>query len=321
MTFEIYPTTAEHIINATDAVLLKRNGCDENFVASFMDVPDETARNALRMAEQIGLVKLCQNLYYPLCPFATYLATGNEKQKAIVIRLLLEQYEPYRLFKERLIVTGFVQAASEQIRVFFGMSAHREVIKNTLTSLGTYSQSLLSEGAGLYRVAEEVRERADYILGMNEIVSQKEQADIIVRKLLGPNASSWIDPSDTLEQLVIAYLKLSDSKNDPRGPILYAGNAFESFLVKFADHHNVSLQGATGINSKIDKLNAAGKLNTKHKFMGKYLGHVRNACEHGIDPEIGQSWQISQKTSHEYVHLTMTCIEIMVDSLSGVYRV
>lgn len=187
MAYEIFPTTAEHIVSSTDAVLLKNTGCDENFVAAFLDVPTDTARNALLMSSQLGLVKFNRDdsLFYPVLPFSTYVVTSREQQKSAVVRVLLEQYEPYKLFKNRLMVTGLVHTAAEQVRVYFGLTAHRDSIKDTLTSLGTYAQSLVSEGAGLYRLSEIVGDRVEYLLHFGGIASDREKAEIIVRKLIG----------------------------------------------------------------------------------------------------------------------------------------
>ncbi len=74
MPVDIFPTTAENVIVATDAVLTKVQGCDESYVADFMDVPLINARNALGMAKELGLIELQTNgNYYPLKPFSIYL--------------------------------------------------------------------------------------------------------------------------------------------------------------------------------------------------------------------------------------------------------
>lgn len=183
--------------------------------------------------------------------------------------------------------------------------------------MGTYAQPLNSEGAGLYKIAELNSADADYLSYINDIVSEREKATILVCKLLGERAQEWVDQNDTLHPLITAFQNLSNCQNDSRSPILYAGNAFESFLVKLATHHSVSLTGATGINAKIDAIARANFLNTKYKFIGKYLGHVRNACDHGIDTEIGQAWNVCPETSREYVRVTITCIKNIVESLNG----
>lgn len=322
MAYEILPTTAEQIISATDAVLLK-NGCDAQFVSSFLDIPEDVSGNALIMAQQIGLVNFdnTTNLFHSVSPFATYLVTCNDKQKAIVIRLLIEQYEPYKFFKERLWVTGLADVASEQVKICYALTSHRDVIKNTIISLGTFAQSLISEGAGLYRVAEVDRSEVNFLLKFDEIISQREKAEIIVRKLINKDALSFIDQEETLNPIITAYHKLHECKTDSRSPILYAGNAFESFLIKYSNHYHIDLTGKTGINSKIDKIANDGKMTTKHKFIGKYIGHIRNSCDHGVDTEINQSWNISEQTSHEYVHIVITCINNLANYLKGNFTV
>lgn len=321
MDYEIYPTTAEHIVGATDVVLLKNKGCNIDFVASFLDIPPESAKNACKMAEQLGLVKTNGHgdIFYPDFPFASYLVTSNEQQKSAIMRLVLEQYEPFKTFKNRLIVVGLMQTAAEQTKIFHNLSAHRDVIKDTITSLGTFSQSLVSKGAGLYTIAELPSERNEFLLRIKDVVANRERAEIVVRQLLGEKAQSFIDTLDVLEPLITSYQKLSDSKIDPRSPILYAGNSFESFLVQVAKEKGVKLERAHGINAKIDRLGNEGHILKKHKFMSKYLGHIRNACDHGVDEDIGESWTITEKTSHEYVHVTMSCIANIVESMDGKY--
>jgi hypothetical protein len=87
-----------------------------------------------------------------------------------------------------------------------------------------------------------------------------------------------------------------------------AGNAIESFLVQVADHYGMNVQNAMGINAKADQIAQAHHLTAKHKFMIKYLGHVRNAADHGTDQEIGQAWEITKETAIEYVHVTQSVI-------------
>ena len=89
-------------------------------------------------------------------------------------------------------------------------------------------------------------------------------------------------------QHISAPLLLNKSS---RAPIVHAGNAVESFLSQLAAHHGVNVQNAHGINAKVDVLAKANHLLSKHKFMVKYLGHVRNAADHGVDAEIGTQWR------------------------------
>lgn len=195
------------------------------------------------------------------------------------------------------------------------LGAHREEIKDTIISLGTYAHSLVSEGAGLYRIAEDSEQNADYLLAIAEVASDRTAAELTVRRLLGDDVCNWLNVDEVLNPFYTAFLMLANSDNEPRSPILYAGNAVESFVVQLASHHGLSTSSSPGINAKVDTIKRAGYLNSKYSFILKYLGHVRNACDHGIDPEIGVTWEISPETSKEYVYVALTCIKHVVHSV------
>lgn len=316
MPFEIYITTAEDIIGSTDAALQQQTGVDEQLVADFLDIPLDNARNAILMAEQLGLVELEQNTgYKAIFPYAEYLVTSIPNHKATILRLVLEHYRPYKIFKFRLGITENVQEAANQVRALFSINAHRNDIASTFVSLGTYTNSLVSEGAGRYQEAGEPQE--EYLLIVNDVIQNREIAEAFIRKKIGDEAANWIDLQEVLNPLVTAYQRAALADNDPRAPIVYAGNAIESFLSQIATYHAVNIAGAHGINAKADRLSQANQLSTKHTFMLKYLGHIRNAADHGLDAEIGQSWTIMPKTSIEYVHVAQSVIAAVVASING----
>jgi len=316
MSFEIYQTTAEHVIGATDAVLQKQDGVDESIVAQFLDIGNNPARNALCMAEQLGLLSKNQaGLFIPSFPYAVYLITSVPQHKAVILRFVLEQYPPYKTFKSRLDLTSLVSEAASQARALHSINAHRDDIVWTFTNLGTFANSLVSEGAGLYRPSE--GEEIDYLLVVDEVIQNRETADLHVRRRIGSEAANWIDQQGVLCHLVTAYQRAASAEEDPRAPIVHAANALESFLTQLAAHHKVNIQNADGINAKVDRLAQANHLTTKHKFMLKYLGHVRNAADHGTDPEIKRVWEISQTTAIEYVHVAQSLISDLVAFLNG----
>lgn len=316
MPYEIYPTTAENIISATDAALQKVDGVAENLVAEFMDTTPNYARDALGMAKELALLQEQNNgTFIPNSRCSIYLCTAIHQSKAAILRFLLEQYLPYQTFKSRLELTGVVGAAASQTKALHQITAHRQVIMDTFCSLGTYAQSLTSEGGGLYRVNQD---SCQTFLGiLNQSIQDRETAAIQVRKRLGDIAVSWVDEQNVLENLITAYQRAGTAAQDARAPIVHAGNAVESFLSRLAQHHSVGIQNAHGINAKADALARAGHINDKHKFMIKYLGHIRNAADHGIDATIGTQWTISENTAIEYVHVAQSIISDMIASLNG----
>lgn len=316
MPFEIFPTTAEHIIGATDSVLLQSRGCKKEFVADFLNLPIDAAENALKMAEQIGFIEFLpppDEHYISKSYNSKYLVTSNEKQKATILKLMLENYEPFRLFTLRLNITGSADNSAEQIKTYYSLTSHRDIIKNTILNLGTYSQSIVSEGAGLYKVNHELND--DSFSKINEIVSSREQCTLEISKILGEETVLWANKEEVIEHLTTAYELLRNMKNDVRAPILYAANAYESFLSQIGSHTGVPLGTFHGINSKLDELSRRNILKTKHKFIGKYIGHIRNACDHGNDAEIGAAWDVSHETSRSYPFIVLTSIKNLYNAV------
>ncbi len=311
MVFEIHRTTAEHVISATDAALQVKDSIDKNVVADFIDTTVDSANNALRMAKQLGFLKSRSNGKFRCeFPYAEYLVTSTLDEKAAILRFVLEQYPPYKTFKARLSMGILPSDAANQTRALHRINAHRDIVLDTLTSFGTYANSLLSEGAGLYRPKE--GESKDYLCIVEQVINDRETARMYIRRRMGPESVEWINERDVFEELVTGYQRGAKANEDAHAPVVHAGNAVDSFLSQLASSCSVNIQGANGINAKVDRLATNGNLKTKHKFMLKYLGHVRNAADHGTDSEISQAWGISENTAIEYVHVAQTVIARVV---------
>src|SRR5687767_10046858 len=123
MPFHISQTTAEEIVGATDAVIQKGTGADVALIADFLTIPNQNALNAVSMAEELRLVKKVGTTYSPLFPYATYLVTGDLQQKAAVLRFILEEYQPYKLFKARLMLNNSAQDVATQVKAVLGIAA------------------------------------------------------------------------------------------------------------------------------------------------------------------------------------------------------
>lgn len=99
--------------------------------------------------------------------------------------------------------------------------------------------------------------------------------------------------------LIEALQKTHSGTMDVRSIVVCAANAFESFLADFAVRKGVSLSGRNGILQKRDALSA--HISKKHRGMIEFVGQVRNAADHGADPdENNQVWTISNETARIY---------------------
>lgn len=312
MAYMILPTTAELIISVTDAVILYSNSdVTDSVVSNFLDIPIPAATNALEMSCELNLLsKHPQNNNYKIDnKFAKYIVTNNQRQKAVIFRLFLEEYPPFIFFKSRLSLTGSVDAAAEQTKSYYSLQTHREEIKSTLINLGQYTKSIISEGAGLYTLSGNNSIDEITIPIIDDIIDNIELAKNFIIQYLGDEIVSFVQNSDSIINLSNSRVSLNNVSTDPRTPIVHAGNAVESFLFLIGNHVSISMNGANGINAKVEKLKQSGKISTKQYNISKYIGHLRNAADHGIDAEIQGEWIITPETSKIYLSVCLNFIK------------
>ncbi len=319
MPVNIFPTVAENVIGAVDAVVTYGTSCDANFLSQLLDIDVAAASDAMDMAVQIGLLTKTSASYSGSHPFSSYLVTSDETQRCAVLRILLEDYPPYALFKQRLSDTNDATRAANNVRVTFSLSRTREQIKGTLVDLGTFSKSLIQEGGGRLSIDKLEKSNASYISALLAVAQNRADAELAVVERLGEVAVRWIDRNEILNPLITGFQLLAEG-GDTKAPILHVGNAIESFLAQMGTVHNVPLTTATGINAKVDALKTAGHLLKKHTFMLKYLGHVRNAADHGTDPATGRTWGITKETSVQYVHVAFATIRTIILASSNQFE-
>jgi len=298
------PATAEQVIAVIDAVVAKGRAADPKFVANFSDLTENQAEKALKLAEDLGFLSPTGQSYVVASPLCLFAATPRDKQKASLLRIALESYEPFLVFRERLVATASVSDATEQTKALLDLNADREEIKDTLVSLGTYSFAIVPEGGGRYRPREEAFENT--LKELSDASGDFTAAEARIRKQLGADAAGLVSRDEVIVPLANGLLKAE--AQDPRGAVVRTGNAIESYLDGLAARLNVVLTGATGVNAKLERLSQQNKLAKKLVHMGKYLGHIRNAADHGNDPDVGAPWTIRNSTGLEYVYVACSFV-------------
>lgn len=298
MPYNIVFTTAEDIVGVVDAILAKPQNCTKEYISEFADISSTQADNALLMAQEFNLILANSDGTYDSNSFLARLmvSSRNDSHKAAIMRLILEQYEPYVKFKVRHSFTDSMDLASKQIKTMFSMSSSYKDIRNTIINIGTYSRALINDGANSYKFnCDEI----SYIEIIELALKFKANDDNALTKQLGEDICSYIDSDKIFNPLSEAYSKIQNIDTDKNGIILYAGNAFESFLQQIADENSVSLAGKHGISAKSDAL--CHVLSKKHRGMIQYIIQIRNAADHGADPdEGGNVWEISDDTAYMY---------------------
>lgn len=320
MAYNIVLTTAEDIVAVVDAVVAKGENANKTFISEFTGIAtDDQVEKALQMALALNLIKqdISSSLYSINTNLAVLLVSAkSDEQKAAIMRLTLEQYHPYKVFKERYRFTNSIDIACKQTKVLCSVQANERDIKNTLISIATYAKALKSEGANLYSFVEE-----DTTFSLiNTSLSDNAVSEMLLRDYFGESLYSRINTSTIETPLSSAFQKSKSTSLDERSVVVNAANAFESFLDYFANIKGISLSGRNGILQKRDALSSV--LSKKHRGMIDYIGQVRNAADHGADPdEGGQMWVITKETTQIYPCIVAITIKDILRRESGIIEV
>jgi len=258
------------------------------------------------MAVELRLLAKNKDVYDCASPLCRY--TLNSEQKAAVLRVVLEDYPPFNKFRERLVATADVSVAAQQTKVLFTLSAHRDEVRDTLVSLGTYSHAIVTEGGGNYQL--EVGSLANHLQVLSAACTELIASEGRVRTQLGPAAENVLVAQRDTVIVPLADALVRANNRDGSGAVQQAGNAVEAHIDAMAARMGVPLTGATGIMRKLQKFEApARRLPAKLVHVGSYLGSVRNAADHGTDADIGGNrWRVRDATGLEYVYVACSFI-------------
>ena len=301
MSYNIVLTTAEDIVAVVDAVIAKGTEAEKEFIAEFTGIAtDDQVIKALQMACELQLIVFdsSRGCYgTPSFLAKKLVSASSDEQKAVFMRLILEQYAPYTTFKTRYTFTKSIDLACRQTKTLHAMTSNERDVKNTLISIATYAKALRSEGANLYSFVEDMD-----AVGIGIIEAALCSANITensLRSYWGESLYTFVNTSNVFDPLVEALQKTHSATMDVRSIIVCAANAFESFLADYAAQKGISLSGRNGILQKRDALSA--HISKKHRGMIEFVGQIRNAADHGADPdENNQVWIITNETASIY---------------------
>jgi hypothetical protein len=297
-------TTAEQVVACVAAVSPVQRRVDEKFVAEFVDTTPALAGSALRMSVDLGLLRENGSDYEVADPLSHFTRTPDALTKSAVLRVFLERYEPFRVFRQQLAESGDLDRAARQTKALVEITASTAEVRETLINLGSYCGAFLPKGGGQY---DTDRGPLDNVLKrIAESAALEASAERTVRDQIGTVAAGVADYNDVIKPLAKAMTRAAGGDGD--GAVLEAGNAVESYLSGLAGRKNVDVTNDHGINAKLAKLRSTGNLPAKIVNMGGYLGHLRNAADHGIDADIGASWSIGRSTGLEYTFVACSFI-------------
>lgn len=310
-----HQATAEQVVIVSEAVVSLGGGNSET-IAAFTDLPLATAGNALNLACDMGLLSENTGQFTIESPLCRLLRTPHDSEKAAILRVTIETYKPFLVFREEHEATDNVTEAAQRTKVKLDLDCHREQVKETLLSLATYSGALTAEQGNTYkRDAQGLTALLDELTAGSREISE---ATLTIQKELG-NAVAQVDQVQVIQPLA-AGLRHAAAGNG-REAVLQAGIAVENFLTAMAEHHATDITHANGINAIMDRLKSAGHYPTKLLNVCKYVGHVRNAAGHGADADIGAPWDITEQTGRNYVFVATMFIRAMLAYRAGAHDI
>lgn len=182
--YKIVETTAEDVVEVVDAVLAKPTDCNIEFIEEYTDLPREKVENAIHMSKELELIKEESNIFYKKSYLSRVLVSASsDKQKAAVMRLVIEEYPPFVEFKRRFLFSSTsVQEVCRKVKVIFSMSISERSVKSTLISLATYGRAMISEGGEKYTFNQD---ETNYMLEIENCISLKSGEDAALSKILG----------------------------------------------------------------------------------------------------------------------------------------
>lgn len=299
-------------MTVSEAIVALKGG-DAVAVARYSDLPQITVEGALKLAADMGLLVENGGQFTSASPLCKLLRTPQDSEKAAILRATIESYEPFLVFREELEATADVTLAAHRTKERLDLNTHREQVKETLLNLATYSGALKAgHGNNFERDSKGISALLDELsAGSREIA----EATHTIRSELGLEAASLVNHDHVILPLVAGLRHAAAGAG--REAVLQVGIAVESFIDWFSVQCGSNITGATGINAKMDRLVADKKVPKKIQNVSKYLGHVRNAADHGNDADIGAPWDIMSETGRNCVFVATAFIRSMVAHLKG----
>lgn len=310
--------TAEQVVQATEAAFLLGEQADLASTARFMnlDVAVEHQRrqveHALLAADMLGLAtpRARNRRGHDFSPLAPLIVSGRNEDKRALFKVHLEQYAPFILFVERLRAGARPRQAALQVCAVHEFADDPVVAWRAFESWGTYSGSLVRAEDGRYVPSDPAWRVESLRQSLDVLSDQKHDARQFIRESLGREAFSFIE-GRVREALADTIVMLAND-SEPASIILLLSNTYEDFL-RLVGYRRVNLQNASGIIQIGNQLRGRRLIAQKHLGAIQLIGHIRNAAEHGGDPdEENRPWEVSLATVRLMVLAALSSIRSVV---------
>ncbi len=320
MTFELPNTTAELLLRAAEAVSVLGDEASTVEVAAFIGgSPDQHARPGLIAARELGFLR--QGLdtdHWSADALARLLATSPPGEKAVLLRFRLETFEPYTLFRNRLVAGEKSADAARQTCQKYQLSIDPLDAETVLINWGTYCGGLAygDDQRLLVAVNDDLLTEA---LAIHEnVLAQRDSVQAHIIKNLGVEGAGFAT-GEILDRLVDSYLGILTG-SPPRDALFNLGHALEAFVKKLArvDPAITLPAHVKTLGAVAAELKTQGRLLPKHHALVAALTALRNAADHAGDAEIGgATWALSKDAAFAANHLAWIAIRSILAVARG----
>mgnify|MGYP000247612948 CR=1 FL=1 len=118
--------TAEQVIRVSEAAVALKAAADSGTISLYTDLPSDLTDRALALAVDLGLVAENAGVFLPASPLCKLLRTPQEKERAAVLRVTIESFEPFQVFREELEATADASTAATRTKARLDLDCHRE---------------------------------------------------------------------------------------------------------------------------------------------------------------------------------------------------
>lgn len=298
-----YPEpTAEQVVQAVEAAYLLNTNADLANVANFMaldvSVPHQLQQveHSLQVAQMLKLANPMSRRpnRYTFSPLVPLIVKARDEDKRVLFRAHLSQFEPFVLFVDRLRTEIPPQEAMRQVCAVRDFADDPIVAWRAFESWGTYARLLVRQNNGQYGPTSQSETLQLLRHSLDTLSNQDQDARQFILEQIGREAYDFIE-GDIRDSLADTVTMLSND-NEPGQIILQASNVYEDFL-RLVGYRRVNLRSAHGIIQVGNQLRSNGLITQKHLGSIQLIGQIRNASDHGGDPDEGnRCWHIASAT-------------------------
>ena len=319
---ELPQTTAEDLLRASEAVDVLGPEVHTDDVAIFIGGSNSRAKKALTAARDLEFVDQGADAdQWNGNAAGRALSQADQAQKTVLLRYQLESYEPFTLFRNRIVAGETPENAARQVSLACNLTTDQHEIERTLKDWGTYSRGLIYAEDQSLLAAVDAQLFQEVLDIRKTVLDERAAVQAHVIDELGPDAAGFAT-GECLDKLVDGYFDLVRGQPADQS-IFQLGKGLETFLKALSDRDpplNVPGNVRT-MGQHAHFLKTQGRLKEKHFQVVMGIVGIRNAADHAGDPEIGNSpWAVSKAAAFAAHHLTWAFMRSWFAAEEGNYE-